>query len=93
MDAVLADYRHMLEDDNTRWAEWFDAGNKIRTPLLILWAGRGPSANAPVMEAWQRIAENVRGEVVPDTAHYIQEEQPGAVVSHIRRFADELGIP
>ena len=93
VDAVLADYRHMLEDDNSRWAEWFEAGNTITTPLLILWAGRGPSANAPVLEAWQRVAGNVRGEVIPDTAHYIQEEQPEAVVNHIRRFADELGIP
>jgi haloacetate dehalogenase len=93
VDAVLADYRHMLEDDNQRWTEWFEKGNTISTPLLILWAGAGPSANAPVLEAWQKVANNVRGQVIPDTAHYIQEQQPEAVVSQIRRFADELDIP
>ncbi|MFN0069946.1 MAG: alpha/beta fold hydrolase [Chloroflexota bacterium] len=93
VEAVLADYRHMLEDDEARWAEWFKDGNTITTPLLILWAGRGPSANAPVLETWRRVAQDVRGEMIPDTAHYIQEEQPQAVIEQIQRFADELVIP
>lgn len=92
VDAVLADYRHMLEDGAEYWAEWIGAGNTIKTPVCVLWAANGPSANAPVMETWQRVAPNLRGAVVENTAHYLQEQQPEAVAQHIRAFADELGL-
>lgn len=92
VDAVLADYRHMLEDDNERWIAWFEAGNRITTPLCLLWGGRGPSANAPMLEAWGKVADNVRGTLIPDTAHYVQEEQPRAVIDNIVKFADELEL-
>jgi haloacetate dehalogenase len=93
VEAVLADYRHMLEDDRTAWEEWLAAGHTIQTPVCALWGARGPSANAPVLEAWQQAATDVRGAAVPDAAHYLQEEQPELVAQHILRFADELGLP
>ena len=92
VDVVLADYRHMLEDDREWWERWLAVGDRIKPPVLVLWAGRGPSANAPVQETWLRAAENVRGALVPDTAHYLQEEQPEAVARDILTFADELGL-
>jgi hypothetical protein len=46
-----------------------------------------------MLEAWRQAADDVRGEAVADSAHYIHEEQPQATVQHIMRFADELGIP
>jgi hypothetical protein len=35
----------------------------------------------------------VRGTMISDCAHYLQEEQPKTVVEHILRFAHEIGIP
>lgn len=90
--AVLADYRHMLEGDRTRWQSWFAAGHRIAVPACIPWAGRGPIANAPVLDAWRQAATDVRGAVIPETAHYLQEEQPEAVAGHVRAFADELRL-
>jgi haloacetate dehalogenase len=92
VETVLADYRVSLEDDQVRWQEEAKAGGKIQVPVCVLWGGRGPSANAPVLERWRDAAEDVRGAPIPNSAHYVQEEQPQLVAEYILRFADELGI-
>lgn len=92
VEAVLADYRHGLEDDQAWWEAWHVAGNKFNVPVCVLWAERGPSGSAPVLEAWQRVADDVRGAMILSTAHYLQEEQPEAVAKLVLKFADELGI-
>jgi haloacetate dehalogenase len=92
VDAILADYRAGLELDGEHWQQQAQAGIKMTVPVLALWGGRGPSANAPMLDAWRQVADNVRGEVVESSAHYIQEEQPEFVAGRILAFADELGI-
>ena len=92
VEAVLADYRASLEVDRVQWAQEVTNGLRITVPLLLLWGSRGPSSSAPVLDLWRRIADDVRGEMVPDSAHYVQEEQPDFVAQRIIRFADELGI-
>lgn len=92
VDAILADYRASAEVDRPYWEEQAKAGHKIQVPIYVLWGARGPSANTPMVDAWQQVADNVQGEVVPNSAHYIQEEQPEFVVQQIMRFADSLGI-
>jgi haloacetate dehalogenase len=92
VEAVLADYRVSLEEDQVRWQEEAKAGGKIQVPVCVLWGARGPSANAPVLERWRDAAADVRGAPIPNAAHYVQEEQPQLVAEHILRFADELGI-
>jgi len=92
VDAILADYRHSLEDDRERWEREAASGVKVRVPVLALWGGRGPATNASVLERWREIADDVRGAPIPDSAHYVQEEQPELVAQHILSFADELGI-
>jgi pimeloyl-ACP methyl ester carboxylesterase len=92
VEAVLADYRVSLEEDQARWQEEAKAGSRIQVPVCVLWGGRGPSANAPVLERWRDAAADVRGAAIPNAAHYVQEEQPQLVAEHILRFADELGI-
>ena len=92
VDAILADYRAGLEVDPEHWKALAEAGTKMATPVLALWGGRGPTAGAPVLDAWRQVAEDVRGEVIEDSAHYVQEEQPEVVARRILAFADELGI-
>jgi haloacetate dehalogenase len=92
VEAVLADYRHSLEDDRVRWEQESEAGVQIKVPVCALWGGRGPSASVPVLERWREAAGDVRGAPIPDAAHYVQEEQPELVADHILRFAGELGI-
>jgi pimeloyl-ACP methyl ester carboxylesterase len=92
VDAILADYRAGLEVDGAYWRAQAEAGIRMTVPMLALWGGRGPTANAPVLDAWRQVADDVRGEVVENSAHYVQEQQPEFVASRILAFADELGI-
>ena len=91
--ATLADYRTSYDVDRPRWEAENKEGKKIKAPLYLLWGGNGGQRNVPVLDVWREVAEDVRGEAVPDCSHWIPEEQPEASVSHIFRFADELGIP
>lgn len=91
VESVLADYRARLEVDAPYWAEQARIGTRIRTPLLVLWGGRGGGGAAPMLDAWRHFAADVRGGPIADAGHYLQEEQPEAVVSHIVAFGNELG--
>jgi haloacetate dehalogenase len=92
-EAVLADYRAGTEIDGPYWRGEAEAGHTIQTPLHVIWGGHGPTANAPVLDIWRRVAEHVTGAEIPDCAHYIPEEQPDLTVSHMLAFANTLGIP
>jgi haloacetate dehalogenase len=92
VEAVLADYRHRLEDDDRHWRDWFAAGKKLQVPVCVLWADRGPIRGVDVLDVWRRVAPDLRGAEIADTAHYLQEEQPETLAQHIGAFADELGL-
>ena len=91
-DAVIWDYRLALEEDPDYWRAEVAAGRKLAVPVLSIWGASGPSARADVLAAWREVADDVRGGPVEGSAHYVQEQQPEAVVSAIMGFADELGL-
>ncbi len=93
VDAVLADYRAGLETDRGHWAEEVASGRRIRTPICAIWGADGSNGGAPVLDAWRQVADDVRGEEVAGSGHYVHEQQPETTVRHIMRFADELGVP
>jgi pimeloyl-ACP methyl ester carboxylesterase len=93
VEAVLSDYRHMLEDDRLYWERWLSSGGKIETPVCVLWSTNGPVASAPILELWRGFADNLRGAEIADTGHYLQEEQPERVARRILNFADEIRLP
>ncbi len=92
VEAILADYRAGLEIDGEHWIEQAKAGVRMTTPVLSLWGGHGPTANVAMLDAWRQVADDVRGEVVENSAHYVQEEQPAFVAGQIMAFANELRI-
>ena len=53
VESVLYDYRAGLEVDPLYFQEMYDAGKMITTPLHVIWGGRGPMANAPVLDSWR----------------------------------------
>ncbi len=93
ISGTLADYRTAYDVDRPRWEEDNKAGLKIQVPLCVVWGANGNLGNQQVLDIWQEVAVDVRGEAVPDCYHYIPEEQLAATLSHILRFADELGLP
>jgi len=92
VDAILADYRAGLEVDPQHWHQQAAAGVKMTVPLLVMWGASGPTANAPVLEAWNQVAVDVRGGPVDGAAHYVHEQQPQEVGERILAFADEIGV-
>jgi haloacetate dehalogenase len=91
-EAVLADYRAGFDVDGPDWEEAAKAGRKIDVPIYLIWAAAGPVGSAPVLDVWRRVASDVDGAGVADTAHYIPEEQPQVTAEHILRFAHRLGL-
>jgi haloacetate dehalogenase len=91
-EAVLADYRAGFDVDGPYWEEAARAGRNISVPIYVIWAAGGPVGTAPVLDIWRRVAANVDGAPIANTAHYIPEEQPQATADHIIRFAERLGV-
>jgi haloacetate dehalogenase len=92
MEAVLADYRAGFEVDHDYWLHIAKSGEKLAVPIYAIWGERGPSTGLPVLDLWREVATDVQGGTVPNSAHYIQEEQPELTAGHIMRFADYLGL-
>jgi haloacetate dehalogenase len=90
--ASLGDYRTAFEVDRPRWQADLAAGQLIEVPVLLLWGAEGNLRDAPVLEEWRKRARDVRGHPVPDSGHYIPEEQPEAVREAISQFAARLGF-
>jgi haloacetate dehalogenase len=83
MRAGFEDYRAAALDMEHDAA---DRAKKVRVPTLVLWgAGRAPQA-ADMLGVWKERCERVEGWVVPDSGHFIPEEQPQAVVDAILKF-------
>ena len=87
VDTVLADYR--ADVDAAYWRAVADSQEKLKVPVLAMWGGRGPSASAPVLDAWSQVVEHVEGEPV-NAGHYVHEEQPDLVAQRILAFARRL---
>ena len=87
--AALEDYRATYEIDVPRYRSERAAGVRVTVPVALLWGDRGNLAGQPVPEIWREVATDVRDAVeIEDCGHYLPEEQPGAVVEHLLRFAD-----
>jgi pimeloyl-ACP methyl ester carboxylesterase len=87
--AGFEDYRATLTDDLPADNESFAAGRRLEMPLLALWGAQGLVGALPVAEIWREYAADVRAEAVPECGHFVPEEQPAAVVEHLRAFLGE----
>ena len=85
--AICEDYRAAagidLELDERDLAE----GHRLRVPLLALWGERGTVGQLyDVLSTWREVSDGaVDGHALP-SGHLVQEEQPSAVVAHLRAF-------
>jgi haloacetate dehalogenase len=72
------DYEHDRADK--------EAGRRIQSPLLALWAGRsGTEKRYDPLEVWREWADDVRGWALP-CGHYLPEEAPGPTVEALLGF-------
>jgi pimeloyl-ACP methyl ester carboxylesterase len=84
--AGFDDYRASFPDDAELDDADFDAGKRITQPLLALWGANGLLGTLPTLEIWREYANDVTGVALAECGHFLPEEQPGEVVSHLRKF-------
>jgi len=65
----------------------FLAEGKLVMPVLAL--GGDKSFGVTMAEVMKAAATNVQGEVVPDSGHWIMEENPKATIALVRAFLDK----
>lgn len=63
-----------------------DATRRLKPPLLVLWGGEGRRGTIGVLDIWRGVADDVRGEPIPDCGHFLPEEQPDVVAAKILDF-------
>lgn len=77
--AVCEDYRATVTLDLAFDTADFEAGAKIRCPVLVLWGDNSHvGRHLKPLEAWGRWAQDLRGFAVP-TGHYPAEQRPDVI--------------
>lgn len=59
---------------------------KLGMPVLALGGSKAWGRGTEVLESLQRVATDVRGEVVPECGHFIPEEQPSYLAERLLEF-------
>ena len=84
--AGFDDYRASFPTDAEHDDESFDAGKRLRMPVLALWGAAGLLGKLPALDIWREYGTDVRGEGIPDCGHFIPEERPAELLAHLREF-------
>ncbi len=70
---------------------WYDAlwsrRERLRgKPALLLWGSRDPAFGAPYLSRWREGLPDATVVELPDAGHFVQEEAPNEVASHVIGF-------
>jgi len=84
--AMLSDYRATFEVDVPHYRALNAAGTRMTPPALVLWGEKGNLVEQPVLDIWRAVAVDVRGTAIPDCGHYLPEERPEMVMTHLQPF-------
>ncbi|WP_330293165.1 alpha/beta fold hydrolase [Streptomyces sp. NBC_00576] len=72
-------------------------GRRLTMPVLALWGSAGLPARLPTLEIWQAYANDVTVAEIPECGHFIPDEQPEALLAHLRPFlagkANQVSTP
>jgi haloacetate dehalogenase len=85
--AMLEDYRAGLTIDRQHEEADRVAGNRLRPPLLVLWAQRDDLEDfyGDPLVIWRDWADDVRGHSI-DSGHHMAEEAPNALAALLGDF-------
>lgn len=88
MRAMYSFYRALPQDaeDNQLLLQ---RNGKLRMPVLALGGAKGFGRGMETMESLRRVAENVRGGLIPDSGHWVTEEQPDFIAGELLKFFEE----
>lgn len=84
--AICEDYRASAAIDLQHDQHDRDSGQRVNTPLLVLWGVEGVVGRCfdPLHE-WRQVATNVQGKALP-CGHYIPEEAPELLLAEALAF-------
>lgn len=88
MRAMFGYYRALPQDAQDNQA-FLAANGKLRMPVLALGGNRSFGRGMDTLESLQRVASDVRGGLIPDSGHWVTEEQPEFVARELLRFFQE----
>ncbi|MFJ4617222.1 alpha/beta fold hydrolase [Streptomyces sp. NPDC088812] len=80
-DDYRAQERDLALDD-----EDATAGRRLTMPVLALWGSAGLPARLPSLDIWRQYADDVTAAEIPACGHFIPEERPDALLTHLRKF-------
>jgi len=87
MRGMLGYYRAVIQDMEQNQAL---LTRKLKLPILALGGDGGSAPN--ILSAMLPLGEDVRGGVIPNSGHYIPEEQPEALAVELVAFAKTLTL-
>lgn len=85
MSAMFGYYRALPQDAEDNKA-FLAKNGKLRMPVLALGGDKAFGRGIEVLESLQRVASDVRGGLVPNSGHWVTEEQPEFVAGELRKF-------
>lgn len=88
MRAMFGFYRALPQDAEDNRAI-LQAKGKLKMPVLALGGNRSFGRGMETKESLERVASDVRGGLVPDSGHWVTEEQPEFVARELLKFFDE----
>ena len=88
MRALFSIYRALPQDveDNRAMLE---ARGRLRMPVLALGGDKSYGRGMEVIDSLKRVAEDVRGGIVPDCGHWMAEEKPDVLAAELLEFFGE----
>lgn len=92
MRAMFGFYRALPQDAEDNRA-LIAAKGKLKMPVLALGGNKSFGRGMETMESLQRVATNVRGGLVPDSGHWVCEEQPDFIAQLLLGFFGEEAAP
>jgi pimeloyl-ACP methyl ester carboxylesterase len=81
-------YYRAINEDVAHNEALLKRNGKLRMPVLALGGGKGFGRGIETLESLQRVSNDVRGGVIEDCGHWIQEEKPDEVVKQVLAFLD-----
>jgi pimeloyl-ACP methyl ester carboxylesterase len=83
---ALFEYYRALPQDAKDNQEFIAANGKLKIPVLALGGDKSFGRGIETLESMQRMAENVSGGIVPNSGHWVTEEQPEFIAKALRNF-------
>jgi pimeloyl-ACP methyl ester carboxylesterase len=86
---AMLEYYRALPVDAADNQSWLARNGKLRMPVLALGGEKSFGRGMECLQSLQRVAENARGGLVPNSGHWVAEEAPEFIAAELLRFFAE----